>query len=74
MENYKKLTAELRDKVKKPAPIYFDNLKMNPKHIKKLSTIEDFVTALPTSAETNYRMRDFDSEIEQHETLVTSPS
>ena len=65
MENYKELTAELRNKVKKPAPIYFDNLKINPKHIKKLSTIEDFVTALPTSAETNYRMQDSCSDLAQ---------
>ena len=55
LENFKELTAELRNRVRKPAPIYLENLKINPKHIKKLSTIEDFVTVLPTSAESNFR-------------------
>ena len=58
LQNFKELTAELRNKVRKPAQIYKENLKINPKHVKKLSTIEDFVTALPTSAESHNRLHD----------------
>ena len=65
LNNYKELTAELRNKVCRPAPIYIENLKINPKHIKKLSTIEDFVPILLTSANSDYKMQDSASDFAQ---------
>ena len=41
----------LINKVKRPDKIYEKQKWMNPKHSKKMSSIEDFVTVLPTSAE-----------------------
>ena len=51
LKDFKKLNEELINKVKRPDKIYEKQKWMNPKHSKKLSSIEDFVTVLPTSAE-----------------------
>lgn len=53
IDNYRILSQELRNKVTKPALIYKSQLKMNVKHIKKLTEIEDFVTILPTKDNQN---------------------
>ena len=50
IDNYRILSQELRNKVTKPALIYQSQLKMNAKHLKKLTEIEDFVTIVPTKA------------------------
>ncbi len=49
---FKELNEELRNNVCKPSKIYQEALRKNPRHVKKLTTIEDFVQILPTSAET----------------------
>ena len=51
LQNYKYLGAELRNTVIKPAQVLRNQLKINPRHAKRLTSIEDFVTILPTSAE-----------------------
>ena len=51
LQNYKYLGAELRNTVIKPAQVLKNQLKINPRHAKRLTSIEDFVTILPTSAE-----------------------
>ena len=39
--------------MRKPAEIYKQQLRINPKYQKKLLSIEDLVTILPTSAESD---------------------
>ena len=43
LNTFKELTEDLRNKVRRPARIYEDQLKVNPRHCKKLAEIEDFV-------------------------------
>ena len=43
LDNYKLLSAELRQKMVRPNPIYEKQLKMNPRLIKNQTQIEDFV-------------------------------
>ena len=50
---FKLLTEELKNNVKKPDKFLQNQLRMNPKLTKKLTTIEDFVTIQPTTAESN---------------------
>ena len=53
INSFKVLSAELLNNVRKPDPIYKEQIKINPKRVKKLTEIEDFVMIQPTSAESN---------------------
>ena len=52
LDKFKKLSTEL-NYLRKPNPIYKDHLRMNPRLIKNLNEVEDFVLLLPASAELN---------------------
>ena len=60
IDKFKQLNTELKIRVQKPNKIYEEQLRKNPRHIKKLTTIEDFVTILPTSAESMNRLSERD--------------
>ena len=47
------MTEDLRNNMAKPANVYKTNLDVNPTRQTKLMSIEDLVTILPTSAESN---------------------
>ena len=52
LKNYKLLTEQLSNKVRKPDPVYQFNAKVNPKLIKnKFAVIEDYITIQPKSTE-----------------------
>ena len=48
---FKKLSQELRGNVQHPHQVYKQQLTCNPKHIQKLTQVEDLVQVLPTSTE-----------------------
>ena len=58
LKSFKVLTEDLRNNMVKPANVYKTNLDVNPTRQTKLMSIEDLVTILPTSAESNNRPDD----------------
>ena len=58
LKSFKVLTEDLRNNMVKPAHVYKTNLDVNPTRQTKLMSIEDLVTILPTSAESNNRPED----------------
>ena len=60
IDKFKELNTELRNNVARPSKEYQEALRRNPRHVKQLTTIEDFVTILPTSAETEQRLSEND--------------
>lgn len=61
LHTFKELTQELKNNVCKPSQIYKDQLKVNPLHVKKLSSIEDYVSIQTAPIESNTR---FDEDID----------
>ena len=55
LDAFKNLKDEIRNTVQKPHPFYYHQAKLNPKHARKMTQIEDFVQVLPTSAESYIR-------------------
>ena len=52
LKNYKLLTEQLSNKVRKPDPVYQFNARINPKLTKnKFAVIEDYITIQPKSTE-----------------------
>ena len=54
LESFKILSSEVRNKLTKPNRIYSDQIKINPKKVKMLTQIEDFVTIQPTLTTDDY--------------------
>ena len=51
LQAFKKLSSEVRLRVAKPDTLYEEQLRMNLKHVKKMTCIEDFVEVKPSETE-----------------------